>query len=132
MTTITPDSRSPLQRATDDSIRASLGLLEGMLDQGSDNMFDADYFEEVGKELRRLHARLRIHHAADYVAAAGETPDTVPPELSEEMNRLRAEHPVMLRQLDRLVRSVDSMADRSLEDKEESNNPDRPCWPLPA
>ncbi len=118
MTTITPNSRSPLQHATDDSISVSLGPLEGMLNQSSGNMFDAEHFEEVGKELRRLHARLRIHHAADYVAATGEPSDIIPPELSEEMNRLRAEHPVMLRQLDCLIRSVDSMADRSLEDKE--------------
>lgn len=117
MTTTAPNPQHPTRPRTDDSIKASLGLLEVMLDHAADRMFDADFFEELGTELRRLHARMRIHHAAEYAGSAP-TADLVPPELSEEWNRLRAEHPIFLGQLDRLIRSVDSMADRTLEDKE--------------
>ncbi|MFQ5592255.1 MAG: hypothetical protein ACE5HE_13920 [Phycisphaerae bacterium] len=118
MTTTASDSPFRAEQNTDDSIKASLSLLESMLDEAADHLFDADYFEEIGRELRRLHARIRMHHAADYVGASPDDPNALPPELSEELNRLRAEHPLFLGQLDRLVRSVDAMADRSLEDKE--------------
>ena len=118
MTTTAPNPQFPARHGTDDSIKASLNLLEAMLDNAADRMFDADFFDEVGTELRRLHARMRIHHAAEYAGAAPAIADLVPPELSEEWNRLRAEHPVFLVQLDRLIRCVDSMADRTLEDKE--------------
>ena len=105
-------------RKTDDSIRSSLSLLEAMLDRAPDHMFDTGYFEEVGRELRRLHARIRIHHSADYAHAGGGGADNMAPELLGELKRLRAEHPAILGQLDRLVRSMSSMADRTLEDKE--------------
>ncbi len=117
MTITASDSRRPRQ-STDDSIRASLGLLEEMLDQAPDHMFDADYFRARRQELRRLHARIRVHHAVDYFGARHEAPNLVPPELSNDLSRLRAEHPAILGQLDRLIRSVDSMADQSIEDKE--------------
>ena len=40
------------------------------------------------------------------------------PELAEEVKRLREEHPIILGKLDRMIRLVDSMPDRTLEDKE--------------
>jgi len=118
MTTAASDSPFRTGPQTDDSIKASLGMLEDMLDHAVDHLFDADYFEEVGRELRRLHARIRMHHAADYADSKTDDPTLVPPELTGELTRLRAEHRVFLGQLDRLIRSVGSMADRSLEDKE--------------
>ena len=108
----------------DDSIKASLHVLEAMLDEAAagratgDQMFDSGYFDTIGAELRRLHARLRIHHAAGLNASPDNPAGPLPPELSEDQDRLRAEHPRILGQLDRLVRSVDTMADRPLEDKE--------------
>lgn len=117
MTATAPDSETQPRHAGDDSISASLFLLEAMLDQAPDHTFDTAYFEEVGKKLRRLHARLRIHHAVDYARAGGKQ-SAITPELQGDLTRLRAEHPAILRQNDRLVRSVEAMADRTLEDKE--------------
>ncbi len=118
MTTTASDSPFRTGPQTDDSIKASLGMLEDMLDHAVEHLFDADYFEEMGRELRRLHARIRMHHAADFADSAADDSTLLPPELTGELKRLRAEHPVILGQLDRLIRSVESMADRSLEDKE--------------
>jgi len=116
MTTAAHESQTRSTRSKDDSIKASLNLLRDLLDQASDHFFDADYFESLSKELRRLHARIRIHHAVDQLAE-NQFSD-LSPELTEEVKRLQAEHAVILGKLDRLVRSVDSMADRSLEDKD--------------
>ncbi len=116
--------RTRSRAKSDDSIRASLDVLEAMLDEASagratgDLMFDGGYFETIGTELRRLHARLRIHHAARLIASPDDPAGPLPPELSEDLDRLRAEHPRILGQLDLLVRSVGTMADRPLEDKE--------------
>lgn len=118
MTTTAFDSPFRTGSQTDDSIKASLGMLEEMLDHAVDHLFDAEYFDEIGRELRRLHARIRMHHAADYADSAADDSTLLPPELTGELKRLRAEHPVLLGHLDRLIRSVESMADRSLEDKE--------------
>ncbi len=118
MTIAASDSPIRSRPVTNDSISASLGLLEDMFDQVSDRMFDADYFQKIGTELRRLHARMRIHHAADYLGADCRALDMLPVELTEETQRLRAEHPVLLANLDRLVRTVQAMPDQSLEAKE--------------
>ena len=118
MTSTASETRPRPRRTTDDSIHACLSLLEGMLDRAPDHMFDTRYFEEVRRELRRLHARVRIHHAADCVQGA-EGPDKgMAPDLQEELKRLWAEHPNILGALDRLIRSMDAMADRTLEDKD--------------
>lgn len=117
MTTSVPESQSKNMRPPDDSIQASLALLEEFLNESAARMFDPDGFDLIGQELRRLHARLRIHHGADQLDAARVDAD-VPPELAEELHRLRAEHSVIIGILDRLIRQVDSVGDRSLESKE--------------
>lgn len=118
MTTRVPEFQStnmpPLQ---DDSILASLAIVEEFLNESAERMFDPEFFEQIGRELRRLHARLRIHHGADQLAAT-QADAEVPPELAEELSRLRAEHSVIIGILDRLIRQVDSVGDRSLEAKE--------------
>ncbi len=125
MTTAKCDTHPRSQQLEDDSITASLHLLETMLDEGQECMFDMEYLEALGTELRRLHARIRIHHAVacydrpeNCVTASPPATGPVPPEFVNEMNRLCAEHPMILGHLDRLIRSVDSMADRPLEDKD--------------
>ncbi len=117
MTTTASDAAANTS-TSDDSIRASLGQLEGLLDRDSGRMFEPEFIEELGKELGRLHARLRVRHAAAYVDTSAERNEVMPPELADELTRLRSEHPVILGQLDRLIRCLDSIADRTLEDKE--------------
>ncbi len=116
MTAVAPDSQFRSPTTADDSIKASLNVLARLLDQASDRLFEAEFFEALGKEFRRLHARIRIHHAVDQLSA--DLHSELSPELTDEVERLRLEHPIILGKLDRLIRSVDSMADRSLEDKE--------------
>lgn len=118
MTTSIPESQFKSMRPLcDDSISASLAVVEKFFNESADRMFDPDFFEQIGRELRRLHARLRIHHGADQLDAAQADAD-VPPELAEELSRLRAEHSVIIGILDRLIRQVESVGDRSLEAKE--------------
>ena len=105
----------------DTSITASLRLLEEMLDEGSDRMVETEYFDTFGTELRRLHARIRIHDAVEPPQGGngGFDPSSAPPpELVEEMNQLRGEHPMIIGLLDRLIRSAELMADRPVEDKD--------------
>ncbi len=116
MATTTPDCQS---HATDrdNSVKESLRLLENLLDQAGDSMFDNEFFEEVEKELRLLHARLRSHHASDQLGINEGRLDARP-ELRDEAKRLQTEHPTIIGMLDRVIRAAESMADRTLEDKE--------------
>ena len=110
-------NQSPLYD-DDNSIGSSLQVMEEWLANASDQMFDPTYFSDVGDELRRLHARVRIHHATDPFASMGPDEANIPPEYEGEMSRLRAEHSQILGQLDRLIRCVDTIGDHPLEDRE--------------
>lgn len=116
MSTTASDSR-PSSLQFDDSIKGSLKSLETLLDQASDHVFDAEYFEKLERELKRLHARFRTHHAEDRFAE-DDNEASVAPELAEEVKRLRGEHAIIIGQLDRLIRCAESMVDRTLEDKD--------------
>jgi len=100
-----------------DAIKASLKVLSETLDQAVDRLFDRGFFEGLGEELRRLHVAVRQRHAAGQF---GDKRDAlgVPPELVGDFERLRDEHLTILGILDRMIRGVDSMVDRPLEDKE--------------
>ena len=116
MSTTASDSR-PQSRNCDDSIKDHLNDLEALLDQAADRMFDPILFADVERECRLLHVRMRTHDAA----ARLETQDSKPavaPELAEEFTRLCAEHPLIIGQLDRVIRCAESMSDRTLEDKD--------------
>ncbi len=124
MTATAPESKSYRPRdgrvrsdVAEDSIDPCLDALDALLEDGLDRLFDADYFEAFGVRLRRLHAQVRQHYASGELNAA--QPDVeVPPEFSSDLEGLRSEHSRMIGMLDRLIRPVDSMADRPLEDKE--------------
>ncbi|MFQ5494657.1 MAG: hypothetical protein ACE5EX_04685 [Phycisphaerae bacterium] len=107
-----PQSR---QDPTKDTTEASLAALETLFDRAAGDMLDSEIFEAIEAELRRLHARIRIHHSADQILA---NQDQFGPELAEELNRLRSEHPTIIGLLDRLIRLAESIPDRTLEDKE--------------
>jgi len=115
-----PFAPSPDQGAVahDNSISSMLPALESLVEDAPDRVFDPTFYELILTELKRLHARLRVHHAAGEIltteAGAGQTA----PEHQREQNRLRAEHADMLGALDRLIRAAESMADLTAEDKE--------------
>ena len=102
---------------TDDSIQASLDVLEDLFEQAAKSAFESAMSESLAVELRRLHARMRIHHAADELSPELKTAEVVP-ELSGELERLRNEHATILALLDRLIRGVDGIVEQTLEDKE--------------
>ena len=89
-----------------------------MLAEATDGRSEGSYFEPLGRELKQVHARVRAHHAADYLEASGSPAPVIPPELVEEWKRLRGEHTHLFGQLDGLIRHVDSMADRPVEDRD--------------
>lgn len=105
-------------RAGDDSITATLPQIEALLSESSERMFDSEYYEQMATELRRLHARVRVHHAANELNIYDEGEDDIPPELLREQDRLRAEHSAILGGLDRIIRSTDALADQTVEDKD--------------
>ena len=107
------DARSP-----NETVRASLERIEELaLAVEPEDIFEPDRFAALCDELRQLHARIRMHHAAGFLAGTGAM-EALPPELADERNRLAAEHMPMLGQLDRILRTSDSIVDRSLEDRE--------------
>ena len=105
-------------RAGDDSITATLPQIEALLNEWSERMFDSEYYEQMATELRRLHARVRVHHAASELNICDESEDGIPPELLREQARLRDEHSTILGRLDRIIRSTDALADQTVEDKD--------------
>ena len=116
MTTSAPQSGIPTLDLSKTAIRTSLGEMDQLLDQGPAHISDRPFFEKLGEQLRNLHARIRIHHAAGCIDPNLDTERASVPELVGEINRLRDEHSTMLGHLDRLVRCVDSMPDRPAED----------------
>lgn len=123
MDTLKPDSYIPSDviesdGIKDDSISSVLPRIQSLLNDSFERMVDADYFSEIGDVLRQLHARLRIHHASDYFPRKTGNNEPIPPELVDELLRLRGEHTQFLGNLDRLIRSVDSIADCTMEDRD--------------
>lgn len=123
MDTLKPDSYVPSDVIKDDvikddSISSVLPELQNLLNDSFERMFDADYFVAIGEELRQLHARLRIHHASDYFPRKTGNNEPILPELVDELYRLRGEHTQFLGNLDRLIRSVDSIVDCTMEDRD--------------
>ena len=105
-------------RKGDDSISATLPQIEALLNESSERMFDSEYYEQVATELRRLHARVRVHHAANELNICDESENSVPPEFLREQARLRDEHSTILGTLDRIIRSTDALGDQTVEDRD--------------
>ena len=105
-------------RTGDDSISATLPQIEELLSESAARMFDSEYFEKMATELRRLHARVRVHHAANELNICDESESNTPPELLREQARLRSEHSAILGGLDRIIRSTSALADQTVEDKD--------------
>jgi hypothetical protein len=118
VTATAPDPQIRPYGSPDDALKGSLSRFEALLDGGQDRILDASYFGSLEPLLRQLHARFRMHDAADHLCLAPIAAGVAPPELAEELHRLREEHPHILSQLDWLIRRIDSIADQALEDKD--------------
>ena len=102
----------------DEAVKDSLAALADLVDGRDESSLDNDSCEVLAEQLRLLHARFRAHGAVDmFEPAQGEAGD-LPPELWGELRRLRGEHSSILGQLDWLTRNVESIADRTIEDKD--------------
>ena len=101
-------------------MKASIGVLEAMFEEVSNDTLDSDFVGPLGEEMRRLHAQIRAHHASGFIQFSqyGDGDEGCPPEFSDDIARLGGEHLHFLGELDRLIRCAEFMADRSLEDKE--------------
>ncbi len=103
----------PCHASPDQAIKESLQIVEDRLEGDRDSTF----FEVLGAEFRRLHARIRTHHAVACLhPPAGKS--ELPLEVQNEWTRLRDEHPRILGQLDWLIRHFDSVADQRTEDQD--------------
>lgn len=100
----------------DEAIKLSLSRIEEMVD-AAEHSTDPDVFDLLDEEFHRLHARIRIHHAADCLSSSDHGP-MVPTEWVQEWKRLREEHPRLLGQLDWLLRHIECLADQPVEDRE--------------
>lgn len=116
MTTAALESRTPADHTHDRSVKPILNNLQALFDDAQQRQLESDYFEEIAAALRTLHARMRVQHAAGQFGS--EATAAASPELMDEVQRLADEHPLILGKLDRIIRLVDSMSDRTLEDKE--------------
>ncbi|MEK7731728.1 MAG: hypothetical protein AAB363_07705 [Planctomycetota bacterium] len=117
MTHATSDAQVGWRLSPDEPTKYAVQHLEELLVVTPDRGSDAAYFTTLSNEFRRLHARIRAHHAADCL----ETPSSshvLPAELTQEWDRLREEHTPILGMLDWLIRHVESIADQGTEDKD--------------
>jgi len=112
-----PDPLSLADRAGYDEIKTLLDELEPLFDDTTLRRADPDLVEALGERLRHLHALIRVRHAAGFVDNPG-CAEMIPPHLIGDQQRLLAEHSNIIGLIDRLVRLVDSVPDRSAEDRE--------------
>jgi hypothetical protein len=118
MATIPFDPQARSVPSRDGSIEEMLCALEEAVINAPDLLTDSTYFRSLGDELRRLHARLRIHHAAGFRGEEMEAAIVALPALTETLQRLKEERPLILGTIDRLIRASDSIADQEVETRD--------------
>ena len=114
----TPESHPFAKRSKDDTFREILAALERILGDAPRPDADPPDYLLLYDELRRLHARFRVHQASDFF-----NPQTNPalasaPQLGDEFTRLVAEHSRILGLLDWLIRRAEAMPDLPSEDRD--------------
>lgn len=100
-----------------DSLRGTLVRLENLLVHSTSQAFSAEYWKTLGEVLRELHARVREHDVASRLSECADG-TMIASDYWDALTRLSEEHPLLLGMLDRLVRVVDSMVDRQVEDRD--------------
>ena len=118
MATIPQDPQCKTPSSAERSIETTLRGLEERLCGTPENLYDQALFLTLRDELRSLHARLRIHQTAALRSEELDASLARSPRLAETVKRLTAEQPLLLGNLDRLIRAADSIADQSLEDRD--------------
>lgn len=118
MTAAISKGQAGLRSALEVSIKHALRHLEELLVVAPERGPDAAYFATLANEFTCLHARIRAQHAATCLQTPEGQPPVIPPELTEEWDRLCGEHAHLLGMLDYLIRQVDSIADQGTEDKD--------------
>ena len=103
-------------RPKDDAIRDALSRLELFLPESLDDGLDSDQLESLCGHLRKLHAVIRMRHAAVRIEMASPGVPPLPPELVDERHRLCEEYFAFLGQIDRLLRSVETFLHAPPED----------------
>lgn len=98
-------------------LRDTLHKIENLLVHSTAQASSAAYLNTLGDGLRELHARVREHHAASRLTES-EDGTHIAPEYLDALTKLSDEHSHLLGMLDRLVRIVDSMPDRQIEDRD--------------
>ncbi len=116
MTTTQPETKPP--RTMSVSMSDALAAVEERMAHMPDRLFDHEFYEDLGAELGRFHAQLRTHHAVAAYHTGGDSIAQLSPEYADQVARLHSEHSILLGMLDRLIRSVETMCDHPLEDKE--------------
>lgn len=111
------DVTTPNKRTGRNVLRDALSKLENLLMHSTSQASSAAYLATLGESLRELHARVREHHAASRLTES-EDGTHIAAEYLDALTKLSAEHSHMLGMLDRLVRVVDSMPDRQIEDRD--------------
>ncbi|RJP31580.1 MAG: hypothetical protein C4547_15335 [Phycisphaerales bacterium] len=98
------------------TIGTLLAELERTLNQADDVFDDERVVSRLRETLRRLHGRLRQHHAAG-VWTLGDEGTFSSPELTGAAARLLEEHACMLGMLDRILRWMDTAATGQLDEQ---------------
>jgi len=105
-------------RPKEDTFRDVLSEIERILGDAPSPDADAPDFFKLDDELRKLHARFRSHQGADFFSPKSNPAVAAAPQLGDEFTRLCAEHSRILGLLDWLIRRVDAMPERPVEDRD--------------
>ncbi len=114
----TPESHPFAKRPKDDSFREILAALERILGNAPRPDADPPDYLLLDTELRKLHVRFRSHQAADFFNPQTNPAVAAAPQLGDEFTRLSAEHSRILGLLDWLIRRIDAMPERPVEDRD--------------
>jgi hypothetical protein len=118
MTTIPRDDAAKTPLVNVDSIGSSIIEIEAILERANETLVDDSLYQQLKAVMMRLHARVRSHHAADCLTASDMSDGVIPPEYLDTVERLREEHILIVGRLDRLIRSIDSLAAQPFEETE--------------
>ncbi len=100
------------------SSTALLMELKKVIGQAPDPKGEPPDYELLASKLRNLHAHFRTHQASDYFSPSTNPAVAAAPQLSDDFTRLSTEHPRIMGMLDLLIRNVESMPDRPVEDRD--------------
>ena len=115
---ISPNSHPLHSRPKDDSFRDILPELERILGDAPSPDAGAPDFFLLDNALRKLHARVRGHQGTDFFSPKSNPAVAAAPQLGDEFTRLSDEHLHILGMLDWLIRRVDAMPERPVEDRD--------------